>query len=407
MMNPALRVALIGIDYFPYRSSSDKNYWLELVPLLRPHAHIEILSFNYRPQASEVQYIGALPVRIHNVKPAHLGVDLRPDVSSRHDPYKCHSHFKRQPRSLIEYTLSLLKIAPRARRLFGGHGPEIIHFMDNLGPAMRLFRALPSRPRLTVSAMGYYARGRWHDPYLRLSFAGMDAVVPYSRAYARKLSEIGLPGERIYPILWGVSLPKVSAAARADEMQAARRSLGLPLQARVVVWTGPIQQLGWAEFLVAHRVARQVRQRREDVVFAFLVKPEVEWPIHEFAAGEGIRVLRTSPEEFLAYRRAADLMLAPVTRLGSIVTPPLTWLEFMALGIPIVTNRAPGVEDVIADGVSGFVAIELTDLERVLSRALDAELSAVGRAARERIVRKYTVDRAAREYLALWQELTR
>ncbi|NOZ30190.1 MAG: hypothetical protein GXP39_19340, partial [Chloroflexi bacterium] len=46
-------------------------------------------------------------------------------------------------------------------------------------------------------------------------------------------------------------------------------------------------------------------------------------------------------------------------------------------------------------------------LERVLSRALDADLSAVGQAARERIAQKYTVERAAREYLALWQELTR
>jgi len=402
---PDLRVILVGIDYFAQRGSSDKNFWFEIMPDLRHHAAIEIVSFNYRPVAVEVQTVGEGDIRVHNVKPAHLGIDLRPDLSSVHNPYKCHAHFKRQPRSLLEYSLSMLKIAPKLNRLSAGYSAPVVHFMDNFGPTMRLVRTLPSRPRLAVSAMGYYARGRFHDHYLRLSFAGLDAIVPYSQAYAEKLSAIGLDASIIQPILWGVhpetGVPRLAPTARAG----LRRRLGLPQDQRVVVWTGPIQQLGEPELYMAHKVARQVLETRQDVMFVFLLKPEGYREEYVGLAREGIRLLSTSQDEFRDYVQVADLLLAPVTNLASIVTPPLTWLEFMARGIPIVTNRAPGVDAVIEDGVSGFVAADHAALGQTLLGALRSDLPAVGLAAQRHVREKYNAAGAAQAYLNLWQAL--
>ena len=227
------RVVLVGIDYFPYRGSSDKNFWHEMIPELRRRAEIEIISFNYRPNRTDIQDTENGRVRVHNVRPAHLGIDLRPDPSSVSDPNKCHAHFKRQPRSLFEYSVSLLKIRPLLNDLLkGGAKTSVVHFLDNFGPAMRLVRRLPARPRVSASAMGYYARGRYHDRYLRLSFTGLDAVVPYSRAYADKLISIGLPKTSIRPILWGICPQKPALTHRTGDAAGIRRRLNLPQNQR-------------------------------------------------------------------------------------------------------------------------------------------------------------------------------
>lgn len=82
-------------------------------------------------------------------------------------------------------------------------------------------------------------------------------------------------------------------------------------------------------------------------------------------------------------------------------------LEAMATGIPIVTTNAGGMDEAVSDGVEGYV-VEVRDvpaLEDKLERVIvDRELRIkMGRAARHRIEREFSISRQADTFEALYQ----
>lgn len=88
---------------------------------------------------------------------------------------------------------------------------------------------------------------------------------------------------------------------------------------------------------------------------------------------------------------------------------PKVLLEAASAQLPIVTTDRPGCRDVVVHGETGLLvperdALALADaIERLLG---DAELSArLGRAARERVVARFTIDRVIAETLQVYREL--
>jgi glycosyltransferase involved in cell wall biosynthesis len=106
------------------------------------------------------------------------------------------------------------------------------------------------------------------------------------------------------------------------------------------------------------------------------------------------------------YRRVAVLCL-PSTYEGF----PVTIVEAMAAGLPVVATRVAGVPEAVEDGVTG-VLVEPEDAEG-LAAALDAVLEDVdlrrkmGKAARRAFERRYTIDRVAQAHFALYARLER
>jgi colanic acid/amylovoran biosynthesis glycosyltransferase len=107
----------------------------------------------------------------------------------------------------------------------------------------------------------------------------------------------------------------------------------------------------------------------------------------------------------------SDALLAPsvTDAAGDQEGIPVTLMEAMATGMPVVATRHSGIPELVEDGVSGFLAPErdargLADaLERL---AQDADLAArVGRAARARIAAAFDIrllnDRLVAHYRGL------
>ena len=102
---------------------------------------------------------------------------------------------------------------------------------------------------------------------------------------------------------------------------------------------------------------------------------------------------------------AADLFVLPSLFEGT----PLTLMEAMAAGLPVVTTATCGMRDVVRDGETGLL-VELRSpghiveaVERLLG---DAGLrSRLGRAARDEAARKYTWERAAQPVREAYEEL--
>lgn len=102
---------------------------------------------------------------------------------------------------------------------------------------------------------------------------------------------------------------------------------------------------------------------------------------------------------------AFDVFVLPSRREGF----PMVLLEAMACGLPVIATRVGDVDHIIEQGVSGLV-VEPTDTA-ALQQALQALLAEpdraqrMGTAARERVERRFSSARMAREYLAIYQSV--
>jgi glycosyltransferase involved in cell wall biosynthesis len=77
----------------------------------------------------------------------------------------------------------------------------------------------------------------------------------------------------------------------------------------------------------------------------------------------------------------------------------LVMIEAMACGTPIVAFRAGSVPEVIEDGVTGFVVDDIDQAVVAVERARRLDRSRV----REAFEERFTADRMARDYVALYQ----
>ncbi len=88
---------------------------------------------------------------------------------------------------------------------------------------------------------------------------------------------------------------------------------------------------------------------------------------------------------------------------------PVSAIEALAGGRPVVATRVGGVPDVVSDGVDGFL-VEPGDVEGLAGRlgrlAADPELARrMGEAGRERVLERYSVERLIDDVDALYQRL--
>lgn len=117
---------------------------------------------------------------------------------------------------------------------------------------------------------------------------------------------------------------------------------------------------------------------------------------------------RVSPEDLPAYYRAASVGVLPSTsRLEAF---GIAALECMSTGRPVVVSDMPGVTEVIEPGVTGLLAepLDAADLARKIARlAADEELArSMGKAARARVLERFTVDRVATALEGIYARVT-
>jgi glycosyltransferase involved in cell wall biosynthesis len=149
--------------------------------------------------------------------------------------------------------------------------------------------------------------------------------------------------------------------------------------------------------------------------------PERDYPrlLQRLAAGRDVQLLGSLPDDDVAllYRTASVLVLPSVDRTcyGRDVRVSellgLAVLEAMASGTPVIASRIGGLPEVVEDGVTGFMVTpgsvpELHDrLQQVSSNpSLAARL---GRAARERVLARFTWQAVAQRCLEAYSETPR
>lgn len=373
---------LIGIDFNPERSTGDKNFWLDMLAHAGPGVRrVTVLSFKRQPAPPWEFYIGGCLVTIRYIGPSFLDGPKTAGGSLRQLGVAAKT---------VDAFRLLAEMAAVHRELPYQH----VHLMDNLGVANRLV-ARYARSRVSVTAFTYAGVRPcfMYDWFLRASFDHDNiTVVSYSEAYREKLLQLGIGPSGVRRIQWGVSPDCASVA----------RPAGRPL----ILWSGYICPVGRDDFMFAHETARAALKGGLDAEFVFAFKPECYEPgFSEYhRPGGGISVIPTTGPEFDALRARADIFFSPVVRPDVIVGPPLTWLEMLAHGIPIVTTCVPGVTEAVREGVTGFVAGSKAEVKDALFTAASM-YAGMGQDCRASIQDGYDIRESARMYFALWEEL--
>jgi len=275
--------------------------------------------------------------------------------------------------------------------------------MDNLGFANRVIAKSTPTP-VSVSAMAYQGKNNlMYDRYLFLSYNHPNLiVVPYSLSFTEKLCQIGVDRARVKCIRWGVPISKT--LQRREERKRAKRSLNLPENKPLIVWAGYIQQIQRKDFLFAVNIAEKIQKQGIDAVFYFAFKQgHFEKDFVTFHKPDKLFYVKpTTTEEFNILKHATDIFYSPVVNKNCILAPPLTWIEFLNLGVPILTTNIPGADEIISNKKTEYLVDSQEELIKKLS-LLIKEYENFIPYCYEKVSSAYNIKNAAEQYLNLWE----
>ncbi len=396
-------LVLVGLNFIPRRATGDKNFWASLLPLLATQVdRISIISVRAEPEPREHLRLGACEIDIRYVAPAMRATSNGPGSGQGVRGWRGGSH----PRflGLVAKQLVTRRVIAELGDVLRDGAPGRVHLMDNFGPANHLLTRAARRhgAPTSVTAIAYERRGRrLYDSFLRLSYRvpGMT-VVALSRGLEHRLRGLGVRRRAITRIPWGVEPGDVVADV---DRRAARRRLGVPEERPVVLWAGFIQQVREPDFHLALALATAARDEGLDATFMFAFKPETFRP--EYAAlhrpDAGVHVMPTPVDVFADARAAADLLISPIEDRECIVAPPLTWIECMSTGLPVLSTDVPGADELIEDGRTGYRATDRADLGAKLA-VIARDVASMREACRAKVASDYNLADIKRAYIALW-----
>ncbi len=193
-------------------------------------------------------------------------------------------------------------------------------------------------------------------------------VLAVSRSVAELLTDIeGLPSERVTLLPNSVDLT-VFAPPTDESRRSARERFGLPPDATVIGGVGRlVHQKNFDLLLTA---ARPILRARPGSVLAFFGSGPDETALRKNAAdlGDAVRFAGTVSDRASLYH-ALDVVVLPSRYEGL----PMTVLEAMASGVPVVASSVDGVREIATSGKDAVLAPsgDATAFTRAIERVLD------------------------------------
>jgi glycosyltransferase involved in cell wall biosynthesis len=297
--------------------------------------------------------------------------------------------------------------------------PHILHTHTAKAGAIGRFAALlagSARPPIIVHTFhGHVLRG-YFDP-LRSNFFRLlerwlarrtTALVAVSPEVRDDLVALGIgPREKFTVIRLGIELDERVGANGGDEQGAeTRRQLGIPSDHFVVGWIGRMTGVKRTDDVLL--AVRRLREHGVDAVLCMVGDGPDREAVEQRAHDLGI--VRDSlflgyQDEVAPYYAAFDALILPSANEGT----PVSAIEALAGGRPVVATRVGGVPDVVRDGVDGFL-VDPGDVDAMADRlarlASDEKLRRrMGEAGRASVHERYSVERLLDDVDRLYRTL--
>ncbi|MDO8619919.1 MAG: glycosyltransferase [bacterium] len=214
---------------------------------------------------------------------------------------------------------------------------------------------------------------------------------------------------------WGISEQKLTVLPDAVDFNAfdisiskedARKKLFLPLDKKIVLYTGSFFRYPWKGVDTLLEVAQNYQ--KEEVLFVLVGGSERELKqAKEKYPGKNIVLLgHESPRAIPLFLKASDVLVLPNKsgyEMSEKHTSPLKLFEYMASGRPIVSSDIPSLREVLTEKEAIFFKPnDPKDLARVLAELLNNSVLAdsLSESAREK-AKSYTWDKRAERALGV------
>src|SRR5438270_13969950 len=294
--------------------------------------------------------------------------------------------------------------------------PQILHtHTAKAGTVGRLAALLAgeARPPIVVHTFhghvlrGYFGplRSRFFRVLERWLAAQTTVLIAVSPQVRDDLVALGVaPREKFAVVRLGIELDE--RVGDGDRREETRRYLGIPADRFVVGWVGRMTAVKRTD-----DVLEGFKRLSDNGVAATLClvgdgpdRPQLERRAQELGIIRDT-VFVGYQEDVAPFYAAFDTLVLPSGNEGT----PVSVLEALAAGTPVVATRVGGVPDVVRDGEDGFL-VEAGDVEMLADRlaelAADPELRArLGAAGRARVLPRYAVDRLVQDIDELYRSL--
>ncbi len=310
-----------------------------------------------------------------------------------------------------------LRATFRLARMMRELRPHILHtHTAKAGAIGRVATLLArgARPPIVVHTFhGHVLRGyfgpvrtrvfRWLERQLARTADSLIAVSPEVRD---DLVALGVaPASKFSVIRLGIELDERVADDGAARTKM-RRALGIRDGRFAVGWVGRMTAVKRTDDVL--RTFKQLRDLGVDACLCMVGDGPDRPQVEQLASELGIMRDCLFPgyqEEVGPFFAAFDVFVLPSGNEGT----PVTAIEALASGCPVVATRVGGVPDVVRDGEDGFL-VEPGAVEEVADRlarlARDPDLRArMGAAGRARVVPRYGVERLIDDVDRLYREL--
>jgi glycosyltransferase involved in cell wall biosynthesis len=304
----------------------------------------------------------------------------------------------------------------RLTALMRAERPHILHTHTAKAGALARAAALAAgraRPPIVVHTFhghvlkGYFGPGRtaFFKQVERSLARYSDVLVAVSPEVRDELVEHGVaPLEKFTVIRLGIPL----ADRLGDESAGLdyRVLYGIPQDAFVVGWVG--RMTGVKDTDAVLEILRATRERGVDAVLCMVGdgpdRERLEQVAHDLGIARSTYFVGYQTD-IAGYYRLFDAFVLPSVNEGT----PVSAIEALASGTPVVATRVGGVPDVVTDGVDGFlVPPRDTDAaaDRLAQLARDPELRArLGETGRANAQARYSVERLVDDVDRLYREL--
>ena len=295
-------------------------------------------------------------------------------------------------------TVQLARLVRRER-------PHVIHTHTAKAGAVGRVAALVAggspRPLVVHTFHGHVLRGyfgplttAWFRLVERSLARASDALVAVSPQVRDDLVALGVaPPEKFAVVRLGIELERrvaVQPGARED----ARRLLGVPEGRFVVGWSGRLTPVTRTDDVLL--AVERLRRRGVDAGLCMLGDGPDRVRVEHRARALGIAkvcLYLGYQDDVAPWYAAFDAFVLPSVNEGT----PVSVIEALAAGRPVVATRVGGVPDVVRDGVDGFL-VDSGDVDALAERlhrlAADRELrERMGAAGRARVLPRYSVAR--------------
>ncbi|WP_437902835.1 glycosyltransferase [Sorangium sp. So ce327] len=301
-----------------------------------------------------------------------------------------------------------LKLPGKLAAFFAKHGVSIVHSHNQLPliyatAAGRLHRV----PVCHTLHGAMFDQGR--RAWLRHMAARLaDAHVAVSQSTADfMLTHKEVPSSKLHVILNGIDLSRFRPDAAARHR--VRAELGIPQDAWVAGAVGRLSQVKNHALLLRAAAAAGILSGDADNARLLLVGdgPEAA-PLRALAEELGISdrvVFAGERHDVPGLLAASDVFVLSSKSEGL----PLSMVEAMATGLPVVSTAVGGIPALIADGETGFLVP--SDDEGALAAKLAAlkgdpvQSAAMGKRGRKLALRRYSAERMMASYMDIYETL--